>query len=647
MESNSKGPNGFNQNEDKSRIEELKKRLFSKQGIQQAHLRGEDLHEKDYGVAEEWRRNDLVMPDETKKGTPFTFIQKLLLTSVIFFVGALAFSIFLFYDKTNTVSADKIELGVTGPVSIGGGEPLSFTITLHNKNNIQLLGAKLTVEYPDGTRSISDIGVSLPRSTEPIGDLGSGAIIQRTEKAVLFGEENDKKVIKILLEYRVNGSNATFSKAANYEISMNASPVRVTVNSVKEISSGQSFDFTIDVASNSTTVVQNVLLKAEYPFGFQFKDASPKPTFDTNTWTLGDIAPGMVKTIHLSGMLQGQDEEERIFKFSTGLQSQNNEKELDTTFTALSQSVIIKKPFLGVGLVLDDDTAPEHITDFGKRITGQIIWTNNLSVPILDATIQVSFVGASLDKSSVIPTSGFYQSFNNTMQWDKTSLPDLSRIEAGQGGRVNFSFASLPLQSLGSLGSKSSVIALNLIVKGNRLGESNVPEQINNTAVKQVKFTSQVSLVARSSHLNTLFSNTGPIPPKAEKETKYTVYFTVLNSSNIVQNAIVTAQLPNYVRWLDAKSPVTEDISYDKSTGLISWNIGDLKPTGGAGRTVAFQVAVLPSISQVGLSPEIVKGFTFVANDQYTKTKIQTTANAVTTTTGDIGAQSIDSIVTN
>ncbi len=639
-------PGRTNQNEDKSRIEELKKRLYSQKGVERDRFDAEELHEKSYGVAEEWRREELVLPEKPSTTSRFTFMQKLLFVSVIFFVGALGFSGFLFYGKGNTISAEKIELGVTGPISIGGGEPLSFTVTLRNKNSIPLLGAKLTVEYPDGTRSVTNLATPLPRSIETIGDLASGAIIQRTEKAVLFGEENDKRTIRLLLEYRVSGSNATFSKSANYDILMNASPIRVAVDSITEISAGQIFDFTFTITSNSTSVVQNVLLKAEYPFGFQFKEATPKPAFDNNIWTLGDIAPGTTKTIRLVGTLQGQDEEERIFKFSSGLQSQDNEKNLETTFTALSRSIIIKKPFLGVDLTIDGDGAAEHASSFGKMIRGEITWSNNLPTPILDASIQVAFSGASLDKASVEANQGFYQSLSNSIIWDKSNIPNLARIEPGESGRATFNFATLPIQTLSSSGLKNASISLALSAKGRRVGDTNAPEEINATASKTVKFSSQLLLNTRISHLNVPFTNTGPIPPKAEKETTYTVYFTVLNSSNIVRGTRVEAQLPNYVKWLGVKNPAGEDISFDQNSKTVTWNIGDLRQTGSVGRVAAFQVSILPSVSQIGSSPEVIKNPVVTGEDQFTKIKLQGFGQTLTTTTGDVGAQTFDGNVT-
>jgi len=68
--------------------------------------------------------------------------------------------------------------------------------------------------------------------------------------------------------------------------------------------------------------------------------------------------------------------------------------------------------------------------------------------------------------------------------------------------------------------------------------------------------------------------NTGPVPPKVEQPTTYTVVWTVDNTSSAVGNAKVTATLPPHVKWLNETSPSGESVSYDQNSGLVTWEIG-------------------------------------------------------------------------
>jgi len=125
------------------------------------------------------------------------------------------------------------------------------------------------------------------------------------------------------------------------------------------------------------------------------------------------------------------------------------------------------------------------------------------------------------------------------------------------------------------------------------------------------------------------------MPPKVESETTYTVIWTINNSSNTVDNTIVTATLPSYVRWVGQTSPINEDISFNSVGGQITWNVGSIKPKADVSSTgqreVAFQVALLPSLSQIGDTPVLVNEQTIAGNDRFSETAIQAIKKELTT----------------
>ena len=133
------------------------------------------------------------------------------------------------------------------------------------------------------------------------------------------------------------------------------------------------------------------------------------------------------------------------------------------------------------------------------------------------------------------------------------------------------------------------------------------------------------------------FSNIGPVPPKAEQATTYTVIWTVDNTSSSVGNAQVTATLPPYVKWLKAVSPTTEDVSYDENSGAVTWNVGTVSTyTLGSSqrREIAFQISFQPSVSQIGQSPTLVNQATLTAVDSFTGARLNSTQDFLTTRFG-------------
>ena len=70
---------------------------------------------------------------------------------------SILFAYLSFRGGGNSISSDNIEIGLSGPVSIGAGEVLSLEIDVLNKNSVDLETADLLVEYPDGSRSAVDV----------------------------------------------------------------------------------------------------------------------------------------------------------------------------------------------------------------------------------------------------------------------------------------------------------------------------------------------------------------------------------------------------------------------------------------------------------------------------------------------------------
>jgi hypothetical protein len=73
-------------------------------------------------------------------------------------------------------------------------------------------------------------------------------------------------------------------------------------------------------------------------------------------------------------------------------------------------------------------------------------------------------------------------------------------------------------------------------------------------------------------------------------------------------------------------SPTSENYSYDEKTRRITWNIGNL--SAGVGNTsdpreISFNVTLLPSISQVGEKPNLLRDILFTARDTFAEADIE------------------------
>jgi hypothetical protein len=671
---------------DNDSIDLLEKSLYSRNAPQVRAGRHLHLRPKNYDVKDDWDHpkdtfehdfddapmmagfntdddNDDASDATSTRGryvkSHMSFFTKFLIASIIFFILCLGAGAYFVWRGADIISANNIDINLAGPVSISGGSPASFTVQVSNKNNVALQVVDMTVDYPPGTADPADPASPLKETQETLPDIASGGIGQQTIDAIFYGEANSQKTIQVTVNYRVAGSNATFTKEKDFSVLISSSPLTISATSFTQITSGQSFEIDVTVTSNSQTTIDSLLLKASYPFGFTFASATPKPV-DTahSVWAIGDLPAGGTAVIKIKGSLQGQDQEARVFNFSVGAAQVSTNtggigntmaaQTIGTEYISGSDSITIAKPFLSLDLALDgDDTDSQYIGAFDTPETGQITWFNNTTNTIIDGEIDLNLSGTAFDKASVSPDQGFYDSGNSQIVWNQVTTPALASIGAGQSGTVTFTITPRNL-STQSYPITNPELNMALSAKGNQISESNVPTEIDSTVAKNILISSNVALSGQLVRSTGPFANSGPIPPVAQQQTTYTVVWTVYNTSNTLDGVQVAAILPPYVKWIGAISPTTANLSYNSTNGQVTWNIGNVSAYSGTGgataggtagtsgtdgnsQQVAFQIGVTPGVDLVGQTPSVIGNAVLVARDDFTGASLTNTVQALTT----------------
>ncbi len=619
-------------NEKKDNIEKIQESLYSKNTDAIFAKRRHPLHEAgDQKNPVAWDTKE-----EQAEGTfqlPYT---KILLGAFIFFVLALGFTFSKFFLGNNVISGDNIDILISGPVSIAGGEELPLEIEVKNNNNIDLKVVDLRIEYPTGTKSVTDQSTDLLRYSEVLGDISIGKSEKRLLKSVLYGEENSEKIIKIAVEYRVSGSNAIFSKVKDFKVSISSSLVNIKVNGPTEINSNQLTDFSIDINSNSVNVVKNLILKTDYPFGFNLSSSNPKSSSpDGSVFVIGDLAPGAKRNIRISGTFAGQDGEQRSVKFTVGTKSNGDENVIGTSLAMYMSTVSIKKSSVGLDTTINGQSGNEASISVGSKNGVSIFWKNNLTEKIYDMVVSVKLSGQTLNKESVNVRNGYYNSLENSIVFDGNEDRLLSEVNPSDEGDMRFDFNTLLPSSKSLVSFGNSKITLDISVLGSRAGSNGSDvQEVLYSGTKTIKISSSLKLLSRGFRTVGPFENSGPFPPQVDNETTYTITWTATNSFNNITSAKVSAFLPPNVVWTGYTSPDLEKITYDKGTGEVVWNIGDMRSgigTNYPARDVSFQVAITPSITQADSEINLLNEATISGTDAYSGARIGEVKSPVTT----------------
>lgn len=624
--------------DEQNRIEELKKSLYSRTAPDVRTRRKLRFSPTETQVKTNWG-GDPVEPGPVTLNKQYedhsmSFFTKFLIASFVFCVLAVGVGAYLFFNGANLISANNIAIDITGPVSIPGGAPVSFDIQVTNKNNVDLQSADLALDFPAGATDPADPTQELRTYRELLGDIPAGASVRKTVKAIIFGEENLQKQIGASVTYKVKGSTTLFTKKTSYEVLINSSPILLTADSFQEITSGQEFDIKVSLKSNSADVLKNVLLKANYPFGFTFLSSNLKPLSDSATWRIGDIPPGAERTVVIHGKVQGEDSETRVFRFAAGAQSLNDPKLIGTQYMTVDRSLTIQKPFVSLAIAIDNDLSPnDHIGRFDQSERVTINWFNNLTTSISNMVITAKLSGSAYDKTAIQPDQGYFDSANNQIIWNQKTTPEFASVAAGQSGTISFSLVpkdkSTPANPV-----VNPTVVVTAGVSADRQSGSNVSGNLQAAASRTTRVSSNISLTGRIVRTTGPFVNTGPVPPKVEQPTTYTVVWTIDNTSSAVGNARVTATLPPYVKWQKAVSPSSEQITYDENSGTVTWEIGSVAAYTSQAtrrREVNFQISFSPSINQADQSPTLVNQAMLTAIDNFTGAQLQSTQEYLST----------------
>jgi len=622
METNNPFNRGIPKNENEpDLIEEMEKKLYSRKDEIQQKERTR-LNPKKFGFKEEWEDGEDLSFKKKPEESHASGYVKFFLFSFLFFLVAAGIAGYSFLSKRGTVSPDNVTVSLFGPVSLKGGEELSLQVLIENKNDVPLHDIDVTVNFPKGAYYSNNSGKVLSRYVVTIPSISANEIRTETVKAIFFGEENQQKSLATDVKFQIEGLGSSYKKNKTFSFNLTSSPLSLTTDVLKEAISGQEIKLGVSVKSLSSTPVKSPLIEVTYPKGFVFKSASPSPAYDDNVWALGDFAFGDEKHIEITGTIAGENDQEKVFNISAGVPGAKDETVIESKLAALSQSIFIKKPFLGVGLFLNGSASSEYILSDRNNVNVSAQWMNNLAGKITDGQITVALIGDMVDFRKVtVKDNGFYDISLGTVLWDSRTTSSLASIEAGGGSTASLTFNLLPFTKKDGTVFKNPEITVRASVKGKRISEKNVPEEISSFVESKIKVGTSAKFTPSLLFHSGPFTNSGPLPLTLGQETTATVVWKVSNSVNNVSGARVTAVLPRYVRWAGNIAPEGSPVSYNSVSGEVSWNIGTLKA--GAGyesepKEIAFQIGVTPGYSQVGESPTLVLPGVFTGRDDFT-----------------------------
>lgn len=617
-------------------IEEMRKRLYERGTAAEKTVRHEYVDEK-IDVSRNWSAapsatpppasvssGDILVPDkETLETAPKRKYRSFILSGsfLIFMFVAIISSLYMYFGG-NQISSGKVQIAITGQSFIGGGEVMTLQVAVTNENTVPIESATIIIKYPTGTRSVGDAPRNLFEERITIGEVAPGAVETVPVKIAVFGEENAEKSIEASIEYRIEGTSSMLDKeAAPLAFRLSSAPLVLRIENVQKVASGQLVDVIITAVSNASTPLENILITAAYPTGFDFETASPAPIHGENVWRIDSLLPEQSTTIRLQGVVIGLTDETFRINFSAGPANNDNQYLVAAALAQSWADFLIERPFIDIKTTIDGDSSRLVTLSEDKEARVKVVITNTLDETVYDMAVAVVPGGNALTEASITSTKGYYDSNTGTVRWEVSNNENFDRVLPGDTRTLEFSVQQGPTKTASSFDLVVNVYA-------RRVAEESAVETLIGTARAEAKYSSNIAFGSQAGRNVAGFVDTGPVPPKAEKETTYTLTLVATAGANDLVNALVETSLPLYVDWLDMYD--TEGtLTYNSVSKKIQWSVGNIAAR--EQKTLTFQVSMRPSVSQVDVTPVLLNKQSLRANDRFTGALLQGSARAVTT----------------
>ncbi len=618
-------------------IDDLRRRLYSRE-VTEPKLKRHELTDEKSDVATEWgKSNEETVPKNIESevfnvpsdtgATEFKPKPKKRYRTFIIVGSLLVFLLGAGYLIVDTIfggdkiSSENISLILVGPTAIGGGEEMSLQVTISNQNPVPIESATLIIDYPSGSRSVNETGRELFEERIPVNKVGPGEEKNIPIMVAVFGEEGQEKEVVATIEYRIEGSNSMFYKESPpLKFKITSTPLVLRVENTEKVSAGQTVELKLVAQSNASNPLNNLLIQAEYPNGFQFEESFPPAVFGDNVWKIDELLPEESQEITVRGTVRGLTEETFRIKFDAGPADTNNQYRTSSRLTETWADFTIERPFIDVGITVNGSTDDEVVISAGVRSQVLIDIRNTLDETVYDLVVEVVPGGNALREDSVESETGFYDSNSGTVRWEVANNENFAQVFPG--GKRTLNFFINPQENL-------STASFDLLVNvyARRISETSAQEQLIGTAQSVTKFSSKILVGGQAGHDTLLFTDTGPVPPQVGQTTSYTITLVAEAGVNDLSDAVVSTSFPLYVTWLD-KYQGGGEVIYNTVSKQLEWRPGSIDAF--SRKELSFQINITPSVSQLGSVPTLVNGQQLRASDRFTGEILHSTAPAIT-----------------
>jgi len=548
--------------------------------------------------------------------------KKILIISSVIFLAILVLSSAVFYFWLTSFKKSLIDFNITGPTQVFSGETGAYIVSYWNNTNQILQNATLVLRYPQD----AVVGDNKIIQNIDLGSIGIGGGGKQEITIAFIGPDKSIQKLEAVLSYKPQNTSSTFENEASKEVAINGSALSIdfktpemTLPNVKNV-------YVIHYKNNTDKVFQNVSIEATYPNEFNFVSSDQTPAKNNNTWNLGDLNPSEEGDITVVGILRNA--QNANFELAIGIVKNNRFYKFSQNSSQISLTVLPLKMDISVNGQSNLTVNP------GDYLQFKIHYENGAGIALSDVILKAKLDGLMYDFSS-LKTSGYFNGVDNTITWSAGNLPDFKSLAPNSSGDVEFQINVKPRYIIRTFRDKNFLLQVSAAMETPTVPPSLAVKSLSVVSDLAIKINTKTELKTKGYYFDSIIKNSGPLPPKVNQITTYTIHWQITNYSNNINNTIVKAVLPEGVSWLNKKAGAgAATLEYNDRTNELAWNAGEVAAGTGAlldPYEVVFQVGLTPAANKVNMVVPILGESTLTGDDTFTENGILVIAPALKT----------------
>ncbi|PIT92819.1 MAG: hypothetical protein COU08_00345 [Candidatus Harrisonbacteria bacterium CG10_big_fil_rev_8_21_14_0_10_42_17] len=537
----------------------------------------------------------------------------------------------LLHNEETTPGLDII---IEAPTRVLIGTPFDVTVKVLNNSRNILTDASVSVELPEAMIFVSD-AIEKRRESFELGNLGVQSLSQETFTVLALEDENTLKEIKTTVSYTPASLNTRFEKEETALIEIGESGIQVDITIPKKIFNGETFDLDLTYKNISESDIKDLVLSIAYPQSFVYESATLKPDQGDSTWKLGDVNKNKSFDFTVKGSIVGIEQANYEFTIQMEREFFGNRYVIAKKTGRLE---VIESP---LSLVIEADGGKSGAAEIGRAIKYKLTFTNNTDVTLEDIIVKARSFGELIDIARVGPGAGVFSSVDNSIHWNASNIPLLKALPPRSSASVDFTMQLIDAFPIRRISDKNYTVRVEVEVES-----TTVPQHIPiNRTIGVAENVTKVSGDMQFDQLG-LFRdaaagilNKGPLPPKVRETTEYTIHWQISSSATDLKDIELFGVLGDNVNFTGVvKSNNGILPEFNIRTQMVEWKVPHVPATTGIiGEPVEaiFQVALTPSILQIGNVPVLIKSVTAKATDGFTGVTFERTDGPILTNLSD------------